>query len=491
MRKVVCIYLLLALLTSASSANDTTTIRCVFRTPHLPAGDELILIPRISAWSDDFSHHLFIPDSLQKFRNTGIIRQQVNDSTWNIKFVIPDDRYYQVYSLAMLGSSITVFLDKETRNQKIYIDTTSSDIFPYKATCASESKFAFGIELYNSCNLGRAKDSVGIAENLAKINKVFYDLRKRYEKERASDEAFKKFTEFEFMWKASMMNYYSSTLAGKKHNDSLKRSFLTLIKDSPVVYSRASTYFGTMWLTQEIKVDADSLKSAINDIGKRIASGRYHDFLLESYYISITRHPGITKEILDTLYEYTNPRVKTSYLNWALSTAHRQYINEHQQLSQELLNTTQLITETNGTLTLAQLIDKLKSSGKKRIIMDFWASWCGPCKQEIMESGAFLDSIKQQNPDLAYIYFNIDVPKKYEAAKQFSAQERFSDNNYLLQGANESTLFKYYTIPAIPYHVYLDLSTLKFNANMRGPWDRDVFKKLLKQYSTSKTDITY
>ncbi len=52
-------------------------------------------------------------------------------------------------------------------------------------------------------------------------------------------------------------------------------------------------------------------------------------------------------------------------------------------------------------------------SSKKHILVDFWAEWCGPCKQ----IGPILEEISEENNKIQILKMNIDenpvTPQKY------------------------------------------------------------------------------
>ncbi|XP_013417153.1 thioredoxin [Lingula anatina] len=60
----------------------------------------------------------------------------------------------------------------------------------------------------------------------------------------------------------------------------------------------------------------------------------------------------------------------------------------------------------------SQLMDIIKSSGNTLVVVDFYATWCGPCRV----IGPFLEKLEQEFPHVKFV--KVDVDEYGEFAEQ-------------------------------------------------------------------------
>lgn len=97
----------------------------------------------------------------------------------------------------------------------------------------------------------------------------------------------------------------------------------------------------------------------------------------------------------------------------------------------------------NKKITLKELLNHYKG---KALYLDFWASWCFACRNDIAHSCQAKQYLAKKN--IPYIYISRDADEKawFEAAKQDS----ITQNQYLLYNVSHSPLLKYLKVIYIP-----------------------------------------
>ena len=111
-------------------------------------------------------------------------------------------------------------------------------------------------------------------------------------------------------------------------------------------------------------------------------------------------------------------------------------------------------------------------AGKKYILIDFWASWCAPCRKEIPS----LKTAYTAYADKGFEILSISIDKDQKAWQKALGQENMPWHN-LLDDNKVSNAFNVITIPA----TYLvDSKGVIISDNLRGEALEKKLKELLK-----------
>ena len=124
-------------------------------------------------------------------------------------------------------------------------------------------------------------------------------------------------------------------------------------------------------------------------------------------------------------------------------------------------------------LTFDDVLEKYKGNV---IYLDFWASWCGPCKAEMPNSAKL--SKKLAAEDVVFLYVSTD--KDAEAWKRMIRIMQLHGTHYRLGKNTRKPVFETFGIKYIPHYVIFDKEGNMVKNNMTRPSDPETEKMILE-----------
>lgn len=119
---------------------------------------------------------------------------------------------------------------------------------------------------------------------------------------------------------------------------------------------------------------------------------------------------------------------------------------------------------------------KLSDLKGKVVLLDFWASWCGPCRRE----NPNVVNVYNKYKDKGFTVMNVSLDDNLESWKRAIEQDGLVWPNHVsdLKKWN-SAIGKIYQVSSIPFTVLIDKEGKIFNINLRGPALEEAVSKLL------------
>lgn len=125
----------------------------------------------------------------------------------------------------------------------------------------------------------------------------------------------------------------------------------------------------------------------------------------------------------------------------------------------------------DNELTFEQVLSKHKG---KIVLVDFWASWCAPCRKEM----PFLKELKSKFNETELKIIEISIDKDYSAWVRASKLENLSNeiDNYIITNWEKSSLYKNYSIKTIPRYLLFGKDGKIIDENAPRPSENELIE---------------
>jgi len=224
-------------------------------------------------------------------------------------------------------------------------------------------------------------------------------------------------------------------------------------------------------------------------IGNGGSGGRYpnyfarFDTINKLNFLSVKSKQYLLKNELESIFENGDRTKIEKYCDKYISiTGDSLYVSRllaENKMNLSMNNDLLLMDRNNNQTNLYEVLEKNKG---KVIYLDFWASWCAPCKQSMPDAKKLREEYK--NKDVVFIYLAYKDEQEAWNVDEQKLEVNYLSKSYFITNSKTAKIIEDLDVRFIPRYLLINKKGVLTFRNAPGPHGkeiRDYLNKLLKE----------
>ena len=242
----------------------------------------------------------------------------------------------------------------------------------------------------------------------------------------------------------------------------------TLVENKINIESKAAAQAGDYNKLKEFKVQSDSLKSAKKDMRMTMIKENPNSLVSAMALSDLLNFKMIKASEAKALYAKMDTDLQQSRIGLNLNKALTNMVEETTTIGDKVADFS-APTPTGETLSLKDAL------GKKITILDFWASWCRPCRMENPNVVKVYNKYKDQGLEI----IGISLDKSADKWKQAIEKDGLTWKHVSNLKSWQEPIAKNFGVRSIPATFILDENGVIIAKDLRGQALEEKIKELL------------
>ena len=251
-------------------------------------------------------------------------------------------------------------------------------------------------------------------------------------------------------------NYISDDKLTQNEVINIKNNFYPgKISNNNYLLMESSSYCSGMSCLLKLIVSNYMTESQLmsgTDTIRKYFDGGIKEYLISYFYYLSYFYNKEKKDInMEYWYKKYYGTLQERIYNNFIQYVYNRYTKLNNTFPENILNEKLISVADSSIITIRDMLNNYKG---KQIIIDNWASWCGPCAHEIKISKKNVLELEKRNNQ--FLYLSLDKSTDFKKAKNKAVELDIIEKAYVVSGSFNSEYAKWLNIKEIPRFVLID-----------------------------------